>query len=220
MASPDVLRRPQAVPNPDEPDAAGAIEVDAPAEPARRAGPRPPRSVTPGGLAAGVLATGHDTRLGLERLPARRGGGARGHSLLRPALALVLVAAVAAGLGWLGGGHALAGLRAVAAAGWASGGPVGDPSVSATAARSVTSPDLEAQRATTLAAPPPAAEEMEAPGGLAVSIRPVESNYTVVAGDTLERIAARFGTTIDALVGINNLGDRNTLRVGQKLIIP
>jgi LysM repeat protein len=55
---------------------------------------------------------------------------------------------------------------------------------------------------------------------VAVSIRPVESNYTVVQGDTLERIAQRYGTTVDALVGMNNLPDRNSLRVGQKLIIP
>jgi LysM repeat protein len=58
------------------------------------------------------------------------------------------------------------------------------------------------------------------PGGLAVSTRPVEPNYTVVPGDTLERIAKRFGTTVDALVGMNNLRDRNSLRVGQQLIIP
>src|SRR5438874_13749070 len=101
MASPDVLRRPQAVPNPDRPDPVGATDVDASAEPARRAPPRLPRSVTPGSLAAGVLATGHDTRLGLERLPARRAGGARRRSLLRPAL--VFVAAVV-GIGWLRGG--------------------------------------------------------------------------------------------------------------------
>jgi nucleoid-associated protein YgaU len=220
MASPDVLRHPPAVPNPAGPDATGATQVDAPVEPARRSAPRPPRSVTPGGLAAAVLATGQDTRLGLERLPARRGGGARRRSLLRPALALMLVAALAVGLGWLGGGDLAAGVRAATAVGRTSGGPADDPNAGAPAASAAIPRDLEGQRASALAAPPPAAEEMDAPGGLAVSIHPVESNYTVVAGDTLERIAGRFGTTIDALVGINNLGDRNTLRVGQKLIIP
>ena len=78
--------------------------------------------------------------------------------------------------------------------------------------------DAETRRAAIAAAPVP--ETIPGPGGLAVSIRPVESNYTVVAGDTLERIAQRFGTTVDALVGMNNLRDRNSLRVGQQLIVP
>ena len=220
MASPDVLRRRQAVPNPERPDAAGAIDVDASAEPARRSAPRPLRSVTPGSLAAGVLATGQETRLGLERLPARRGGGARRGSLLRLALALVFVAAAVVGIDWLRGDDAATGWRAVTTVGRASGAEADDPSASTPATGGVTPRDLEAQRATALAAPAPPAEELAAPGGLAVSIRPVETNYTVVAGDTLERIAGRFGTTVDALVGLNNLGDRNTLRVGQKLIIP
>jgi hypothetical protein len=58
------------------------------------------------------------------------------------------------------------------------------------------------------------------PAGLRVSMRPVETNYTVQAGDTLERIAQRFGTTVEALAGLNNLPDHNSIRVGQKLIIP
>jgi len=79
MASSDVLRRLPALPNPDEPDAAGAGgaaraggAAAGPVDPPRGPAPRPLRSVTPGSLAAGVLATGQDTRLGLERLPARR----------------------------------------------------------------------------------------------------------------------------------------------------
>src|SRR5436305_11843414 len=162
MASPDVLRRPQAVPNPDETDAAGAIDVGTPVEPARWSAPRPPRSVTPGSLAAGVLATGQDTRLGLERLPARRGGGAWRRPLLRPALALVFVAAMAVGLGWLGGGDVAAGLRAATTVGRASGGPAVEPNAGVTVGGGVIPRDLEGQRASTLAAPPPAVEEMDA----------------------------------------------------------
>jgi hypothetical protein len=85
-------------------------------------------------------------------------------------------------------------------------------------ARGSAAPDLESPRSG--AAPPPPAESVPGPGGLAVSIRNVESNYPVAPGDTLERIAQRFGTTVDAIVGINNLRDRNTLQVNQKLIIP
>ncbi|MDQ2965737.1 MAG: LysM peptidoglycan-binding domain-containing protein [Chloroflexota bacterium] len=44
--------------------------------------------------------------------------------------------------------------------------------------------------------------------------------YTVKSGDTLSRIASQFGTTIDAIVQLNNLPDRNRLRVGQVLKIP
>jgi nucleoid-associated protein YgaU len=55
---------------------------------------------------------------------------------------------------------------------------------------------------------------------LKTSSRLIEPSYTVVSGDTLGRIAARFGTTVDALQSINNLPDRNTLSVGQKLVIP
>jgi LysM repeat protein len=44
--------------------------------------------------------------------------------------------------------------------------------------------------------------------------------YTVQSGDTLERIARRFGTTIDAIVELNNLPNRNYLSIGQVLKIP
>lgn len=43
--------------------------------------------------------------------------------------------------------------------------------------------------------------------------------YTVVAGDTLWKIAQRFHTTVDAIKRINNLTSDN-LRIGQQLIIP
>lgn len=44
--------------------------------------------------------------------------------------------------------------------------------------------------------------------------------YTAKQGETLWGIAKKFGTTIDAIVEANTLQDRNTLRAGQKLIIP
>jgi LysM repeat protein len=67
-------------------------------------------------------------------------------------------------------------------------------------------------------APPSSARSGE--GSLKTTSRVVEPSYTVVSGDTLGRIAARFGTTVDALQSINNLPDRNSLSVGQKLVIP
>ena len=43
--------------------------------------------------------------------------------------------------------------------------------------------------------------------------------YTVVKGDTLWSIAKRFGTTVDELVRLNNIKNRNLIYVGQVLKI-
>lgn len=44
--------------------------------------------------------------------------------------------------------------------------------------------------------------------------------YTVVAGDTLTNIAARFGVSMQDIVIANGIANPNTLSVGQVLIIP
>lgn len=44
--------------------------------------------------------------------------------------------------------------------------------------------------------------------------------YTVQPGDTLTRIAARFGTTVGAIVEANGLTNPNLIYVGQVLVIP
>lgn len=41
--------------------------------------------------------------------------------------------------------------------------------------------------------------------------------YTVVSGDTLSKIAARYGTTVNQLVSWNNIKNANLIYVGQKL---
>ena len=46
------------------------------------------------------------------------------------------------------------------------------------------------------------------------------TTYTVQRGDTLSEIAARFGTTVGALVLANNIADRDRIYPGQVLIIP
>ncbi len=43
--------------------------------------------------------------------------------------------------------------------------------------------------------------------------------YTVVKGDTLTKIASRYGTTVDNLVALNNIKNRDLIYVGQVLII-
>lgn len=44
--------------------------------------------------------------------------------------------------------------------------------------------------------------------------------YTVEPGDSLNGIAARFSTTVAALVEANNIADPTLIRVGQELVIP
>ena len=44
--------------------------------------------------------------------------------------------------------------------------------------------------------------------------------YVVQAGDTLGKIAIKYGVTVDAIVKANNLPNSNLIRVGQKLTIP
>lgn len=44
--------------------------------------------------------------------------------------------------------------------------------------------------------------------------------YVVQAGDTLSIIAAKFGTTVEAIVQANNLSNPNVIYVGQVLTIP
>ena len=41
--------------------------------------------------------------------------------------------------------------------------------------------------------------------------------YTVKSGDTLSKIARKYGTTVSALCRMNNIKETSTLRVGQRL---
>ena len=44
-----------------------------------------------------------------------------------------------------------------------------------------------------------------------------EEYYIVKYGDTLWAISRRFNTTVDELVSLNNIANRNLINVGQKL---
>ena len=46
------------------------------------------------------------------------------------------------------------------------------------------------------------------------------SSYTVVSGDTLSKIATRFGVTQAALMSANKITNPNSIQLGQKLVIP
>jgi len=52
------------------------------------------------------------------------------------------------------------------------------------------------------------------------SVRVLQPNYTVAAGDTLGQIAARFSTSVERVQALNNLADPRALRIGTKLVIP
>lgn len=47
-----------------------------------------------------------------------------------------------------------------------------------------------------------------------------EAVYTVKAGDTLSAIAAKYGTTYQALAAYNGIANPNVIRIGQKIKIP
>ena len=49
---------------------------------------------------------------------------------------------------------------------------------------------------------------------------PQPTTYTVQSGDSLSAIAARYGTTVEALAAANGISDPNLIEVGQVLTIP
>jgi LysM repeat protein len=54
----------------------------------------------------------------------------------------------------------------------------------------------------------------------AASPSPRFRTYRVLSGDTLSAIAARFGTTVQAIADLNNIANPSLLSVGQLLLIP
>ena len=49
---------------------------------------------------------------------------------------------------------------------------------------------------------------------------PTAALYTVEQGDTLAKIALQFGVTVDEILQLNNIVNRNAIAVGDKLKIP
>ncbi|WP_116999137.1 LysM peptidoglycan-binding domain-containing protein, partial [Desertimonas flava] len=68
---------------------------------------------------------------------------------------------------------------------------------------------------TTPTTPPPTTPPPTTPPPTTTPVR-----YTVQSGDTLYRIALRYGTSVAAIVAANHLPNANLIRVGQILIIP
>lgn len=65
----------------------------------------------------------------------------------------------------------------------------------------------------------PAQPVLAAPTSTAVTAPLADTVYIVKAGDTLYRLARRFGTTVDAIMAYNGLTS-TTIYVGQRLYIP
>ena len=60
----------------------------------------------------------------------------------------------------------------------------------------------------------------DSPHEIQRTVRVLEPNYTIAAGDTLARIAARFNTSVERIQALNKLTDPRALRIGAKLVIP
>ncbi|NMR19364.1 lytic transglycosylase domain-containing protein [Cellulomonas fimi] len=67
---------------------------------------------------------------------------------------------------------------------------------------------------------PATAAPVSAPVSAPVTIAPVAASHRVVSGDTVSGIAARYRTTVAAVVAANGLDSRAFIRVGQQLTIP
>jgi peptidoglycan/xylan/chitin deacetylase (PgdA/CDA1 family) len=67
---------------------------------------------------------------------------------------------------------------------------------------------------------PAAGSPTDAPPGEEPTIPATQQTYTVQAGDTLYAIAARFGTTVDAVARANGISDATLINVGEVLVIP
>jgi LysM repeat protein len=73
---------------------------------------------------------------------------------------------------------------------------------------------------TATAAPRPTSTAASVTGPAPPTAAPAERRHTVAEGDTLSSIAAQYNVTIDSIVTLNGLGDRELIRIGQELRIP
>lgn len=68
--------------------------------------------------------------------------------------------------------------------------------------------------------PAPAAAKAGAAAAAPTGVRNSDGTYTVAAGDTPTRIAAKFGLRVDAVLAENPGLDPSRLRVGQRIRLP
>ncbi|HET7026828.1 MAG TPA: LysM domain-containing protein [Candidatus Limnocylindrales bacterium] len=66
----------------------------------------------------------------------------------------------------------------------------------------------------------PSSPAAASPASGPIASPPSSRHYTVRAGDTLNRIASRFGTSVKAIERANGIVDPSRLQIGQVLAIP
>ena len=98
-----------------------------------------------------------------------------------------------------------------------SASPKPSPSLSASPSASA-SPKPSASPIATASPGPSASPRPSASPSPTATIKP--KTYTVVAGDYLNKIAAKFGVSASALMTANKITNANSIRIGQVLIIP
>ena len=63
-------------------------------------------------------------------------------------------------------------------------------------------------------------QQLRVPGSGASAARSAAATHRVQRGDTLGKIARRYGTTVRAIQAANDLGRRTIINIGQRLRIP
>jgi hypothetical protein len=162
-------------------------------------------AVGPRWKAGAADATFASTRLVVDTAP-RTVAGARPRRIGRAALFVIGLVLAGVVIGWIG----LGGLGAILGPGGAS--PTPSASASASASPSETPEPSPSVEESASASP----ETTPAPS---TTPAPTPVTYIVQAGDTLNEIAARFGTTAQAIMQANGLTS-DVINVGQVLIIP
>ncbi len=80
--------------------------------------------------------------------------------------------------------------------------------------------DIEPTAAAPTAEAPQPTAQPTLPGVVPTAPATCAVQYTVVPGDDLRKIATLYGTSIDAIVAMNGLTNRNLIYPGQVLCIP
>lgn len=114
-----------------------------------------------------------------------------------------------------------AGVPATPVATASPGAPTPAPTTSVPAPTATPEPAASGEPTVAPATAPPSPAPTAAPTvAVTRTPRPTFRTYVVQPGDNLSAIAGRFGTTVQAIVDLNNLTNPGQLSVGQVLLIP
>lgn len=148
----------------------------------------------------GAWATG-------PRRRARRGRGALVLLTVVLAIAALAVGAVVLRPGAPPGQAALPSATATVVAG----------SVSASPRATIPTPSVGPASPSATSAPTSSAAPSSAPPG---SSEPARRVHVVQAGEWLSTIAAQYGTTVEELLDLNDIPDRDVIEIGQEIVLP